>query len=60
MEVDGVNEVLFVPKAAGGVSHPLDVGIDRFTGRIGDSVAQVRDDVLESSFEHPRHLDHWL
>jgi hypothetical protein len=28
VEVDGVNEVLFVPEASRRVLHPLDLGID--------------------------------
>ena len=60
MEVDRVNEVLFVPKASRRVLHPLNLGIDRFAGCVGDAVPQVCDDVLEPPLEHPRHVDHRL
>ena len=38
VEVDRMDEVLFVPKAPSRVLHPLDLRIDRFAGRIGDPV----------------------
>jgi hypothetical protein len=60
VEVDCVNEVPFVPETSCRVLHPLDLGIDRFADCVGDAMPQVRDDILESSFEHPRHLDHRL
>ena len=51
MEVDGGLEVLFVAKTASGVLHPLDLGVNGFTGRVGDAMAQVRDDVLKSALQ---------
>src|SRR5215467_665775 len=60
VKVDRMNEVLFVAKTSRRILYPLDFGIDRFAGRVGDAVPQVRDDVLEPSFDHPRHLDHRL
>jgi hypothetical protein len=60
MEVDRNNEILFVPKTARRVLHPLNLGIERFAGRVRDPMPQVRNDVLESSFEHRPHLDHRL
>jgi hypothetical protein len=60
VEVDCVNEVLLVPKTSRRVLHPLDLGVNRFAGRVGNAVPQIRDDVLEPPFEHPRHLDHRL
>ena len=52
MEVDRIDEVLFVPESAGGVLHPLDLGIERFTGSIGNLMSQVGDDVFESPLQH--------
>ena len=60
VEVDRVHEVLPVPEAPRRVLHPLDLGIDGFAGRVSDPMPQVRDDVFESPFEHPRYLDHRL
>ena len=60
VEVDGVNEVLFVPEASRRVFHPLNLGIDGFASRVRDPVPQVRDDVFEPPLQHPRHLDHRL
>ena len=60
MEVDRMNEVLLVPKASRRVLHPLDLGVDGFAGCVGDPMAQVRDDILESPFEHPCYLNHRL
>lgn len=50
MEVNSVNEVLFVAEATCRVLDPLDLGVDRFAGRIGDPVAQVGDDVSNRRF----------
>ena len=50
VEVDGGNEVGFVAEAASGVLDPLDLGVDGFTGSIGDAEFQVGDDVVEASF----------
>src|ERR1035437_1120124 len=52
MEVDRVDEVLFVAEAAGRVLQPLDLGVDGFAGRVGDTVLEVGDDVGEAAFEH--------
>ena len=60
MEVDGVNKALPVAEASCRLLHSLDFGVDRFAAGISDAVPQVRDDVLEPPFEHPRHLDHRL
>ncbi len=60
MEMDGVDEVPFVPESAGGVLHPLNLRIQGFAGRIRDAVAQVGHDVLEPPLQHPPHFDHWL
>jgi hypothetical protein len=50
VEVDRVDEVLFVAEAAGRVLHPLDLGVDGFAGRVGDAVLEVGDDVGEAAF----------
>jgi len=60
MEVDGVDEVLLVPETAGRILHPLNLRVDRLAGGIGDSMSQVRDDVLEAPLHHPRRFDHRL
>src|SRR5271157_6200857 len=60
VEIDRMDEILLVAEASRRVLHPLDLGIDRFASRVRDPVSQVRDDVLEPPFEHPRHLDHRL
>jgi hypothetical protein len=39
VEVDRIDEVLFIPESAGGVLHPLDLRIERFAGRVGNRVA---------------------
>jgi len=52
VEVDGVDEVLFVAETAGRVPHPLNLGVDGFAGRVGDAVLEVDDDVLKAPFEH--------
>src|SRR5450759_4504946 len=52
VEVDRVDEVLFVAEAAGRVLHPLDLGVDGFAGRVGDPVLEVGDDVGEAAFHH--------
>jgi hypothetical protein len=36
VEVDCVDEVLFVPECSSGIFHPLDLGVERFTGGIGN------------------------
>jgi hypothetical protein len=59
VEVDGVNKILFIAEAAGGVLDPLDFGIDGFAAGIGDPVSQVRDDVFEPPLQHPCYFDHW-
>jgi hypothetical protein len=46
VEVDRIDEVLFVPEFAGGVLHPLDLRIERFTGSLGDLMSQVGDEVF--------------
>src|SRR5712691_11163160 len=60
VEVNGMNEVLLVTESASSVLDPLDLGIDGFTGGIGDSMLEISDDVGESALEHARHLDHRL
>lgn len=60
MEADSVNEVAPVPKTPCHVLHPLDLGMNGLTGRLGDPVPQVGDDVFEATFQHPSHLDHRL
>src|SRR5579864_7292480 len=44
VEVNRVDEVLFVAEAAGRVLHPLDLGVDGFAGGVGDAVLEVGDD----------------
>jgi hypothetical protein len=51
VEVDRIDEVLFIPESAGGVLHPLDLRIERFTGSIGNLMSQVGDDVFESPLQ---------
>jgi hypothetical protein len=34
MEVNCMNEVLFVAESSSGVLHPLNLGVERFTGGI--------------------------
>src|SRR5579859_5313558 len=58
VEVDGVYEVMPVAEASRRVLHPLDFGIDRFAAGVGNSVSQIRDDVLEATLEHSRYFDH--
>src|SRR5712691_9974893 len=58
MEVDRVDEVLFVAEAAGRVLHPLDLGVDGFASGVGDAVLEVGDNVGESAFEHAGHFLH--
>ena len=36
VEIDRMDEVLFIPKPSGCVFHPLDLGIQRFAGGIRD------------------------
>jgi hypothetical protein len=43
VEVNRMNEVLLVPKAPRRVLHPLDLGIDRFAGRISDPMPRFVD-----------------
>lgn len=52
MEVDGVAGALPVAKAAGGEFYLLDLGVERFAARIGDAVAQGRNDILDAAFHH--------
>lgn len=52
MGVDGVDEVGCVAEAAGGALDPLNLGVDGFTGGVGDAVAQVSDDVFEAALNH--------
>jgi hypothetical protein len=60
VEVDGVNEVLFVPEASRRVLHPLDLGIDGFASRVRDPVPQVRDDVLEPPLVYASYCTSYL
>src|SRR5437016_7610085 len=59
VEVDRVDEVMFVAEAAGRVLHPLDLGVDGFAGGVGDTVLEVCDDVGEAAFEHAGDFLHW-
>src|ERR1017187_5026754 len=56
VEVDGVDEVLFVAEATGRVLHPLDLGVDGFARGVGDAVLEVGDDVGEAAFQHAGHF----
>src|SRR5271157_5008218 len=47
VEVDRMDEVLFVAEAAGRVLHPLDLGVDGLASRVG-----------EAAFEHAGDFDH--
>src|ERR1700692_4577564 len=58
VEVDRIDEVLFIPESAGGVLHPLDLRIERFTGSIGNLMSQISDDVFESPLQHRRFFFH--
>jgi hypothetical protein len=49
-----MNEVLFVAKSARGVLHPLDFGVERFAGCVGDSVPKIRDDVFYTYDAHSK------
>src|SRR5438045_9671081 len=55
MEVDRVDEVLFVAEAAGRVLHPLELGVDGFAGGVGDTVLEIGDDVGGAALEHAGH-----
>ena len=55
-----MDEVLFVAESASGVLDPLNLGVQGFTGRVRDPVAQISHDVLKPSFQHSPRLDHWL
>jgi hypothetical protein len=58
VEVNGVDEVLFVAESPRRVLHPLDLGVERLAGRVGDPMAQIGDDVLEAPPQHPCHGNH--
>jgi len=53
VEVDRVDEVLLVAEAAGRVLHPLDLGVDRLTCRVGDAMLEIGDDVGERRLSMP-------
>jgi len=36
VEIDRVDEILFVPESSSGVFHPLDLRVERFAGRVGN------------------------
>ena len=49
VEQDCDPKVILVTETAGGVLNPLDLGVDGFAGRVGHAMAEVGDDVLETS-----------
>ena len=53
-----MDKVGLVAKTAGRVLDPLDLGVDRFAGGIGNRVLDEREDVVESAFDHLRGFDH--
>ena len=46
VEVDRVDEVLFVAVSASRVLHPLDLGVDGLAGGVGDAVLEIGDESL--------------
>ena len=55
MEVNRVDEVLFVAVTPGRVLHPLDLGVDGFASRIGDAVFEVRNIRSQDGLSWLRH-----
>lgn len=49
VEIDRVDEVLFVAEPSGRIFHPLDLGIDRLAGGVGDPMTEIGDHVFEGS-----------
>ena len=58
VKVDGVGEVLLIPKASCCVFHPLDLGVEGFAGGVGDAVLEVGYDVGEAASQHAGHFLH--
>ena len=58
MEVDSDFEMLGITEAAGRLLHPLDDGIDRLEAGVGDSMAQVGEQVEEVAANQLGHFDH--
>ena len=48
VKVDRMHKIAFVPKATSRVLHPLDLGVDRLAGGVGDAVLEV----VYSLFSH--------
>ena len=53
-------EVVLVSESPRRVLHPLDLGIDRLAGCIGDAMLQVRQDIAESCLQGAGYLDERL
>jgi hypothetical protein len=60
VEVNRINEVLFIAESSRRVFYPLDFGVDGFAGSIRDLMPQVGNDVLESPLQHGGDLLHRL
>ncbi len=60
VEIDRVDEVLFVAKSSSRVFHPLNLGVDGLAGSVGNRMGQVGNDVLESPLQHGGDLLHRL
>ena len=60
VEVNRINEVLFIAESSRRVFYPLDFGVDGFAGSIRDLMPQVGNDVLEAALQHRGHVLHGL
>src|SRR6266702_4251270 len=60
MKVNGIFKVRFVSKATSGVFDPLNLGVDRFAGGIGNSMLNEGDDVFKPGLHHLGHFRHRL
>ncbi len=60
MEINRVDEVFLIAESAGGVLHPLDFGVQGFTGGVRDAVFDEGQYVLDSTLQHATGFDHWF
>jgi hypothetical protein len=60
VEQNGVDEVLLVAESARGVLHPLNLGVDRFTAGVSDTMLEIGDDVGEPAHKHSGYFFHGL
>ena len=58
MEIKGIDEILLIAESTGSLLDPLDLGIERFAGGVGDLMLQIREDIVEPVFQRSRHLSH--